>query len=110
MQSQILNVLHDYLTGRLPRVIAEIFELNDLTILNRETRAIQHFSERNRSYLTGQIIPNYMLYNYRQFTLFCRAPSIWNNIVAKKIINIKDVPFSKSFFKKVIKLILIASY
>ena len=107
VQSQMLYVLHNYITGKLPRVIAERFELN---VSSRETRAIQHFSERTRSYLTGQIIPNYRLYNYHQFTLFCRAPSLWNNIVANNIPNIKDVPLSKTFFKKVIKKILTASY
>ena len=45
-----------------------------------------------------------------QFSLFCKAPSIWNNIVASHIPDIRDVPFGKAFFKTVIKKLFIDSY
>ena len=108
VHSQILNIMHDFLRGELPHAIAVKFTLNAPC---RPSRIPQHFSERNRSIITGDVIPNYKLHKYRQFSMFCRAPSLWNSIVAKNIPNINDVPFSpKSFFKKVVKLILIDSY
>ena len=107
VHSQILNIMHDFLRGELPHAIAVKFTLSAPC---RPSRIPQHFSERNRSIITGDVIPNYKLHKYRQFSMFCRAPSLWNSIVAKNIPNINDVPFSKSFFKKVVKLILIDSY
>ena len=107
VQYQILNILHDSLHGDIPKVIKERFTLNDPC---RTTRSCQHFSERKRSFVTGRIVPNYKMYNYRQFSLFCRAPTVWNSIIAEHIPNINDVPFSKSFFKKVVKLLLFDCY
>ena len=106
VQSQILNILHDFLHERLPQVIADRFALS---VPSRVTRASVHFSEQNRS-LTGLVIPNYRQRNYRQFSIFCKAPSVWNNIIARHISDIRDVPFSKSFFKKVVKLLFCDSY
>ena len=107
VQTQILNIMHGFLRGELPPVIADKFILNTP---GRTPRIPQHFSDCTRSFLTGNVIPSYKVHNYRKFTLFCRAPSIWNSIVARNIPDINNVPFSKSFFKKVIKLILIDPY
>ena len=106
VQYQIINILHDFLRGTLPGVITNMFTLH---IPSRSTRTIQHFSERNVS-ATGLVIPNYRMCNYRQFSLYCRAPSVWNVIVARRIPAIRDVPFGKSFFKRVIKKLFIDLY
>ena len=106
VQYQILNILHNLLRGTLPSVIANRVTLQ---VPMRPTRTTQHFSERNMS-ATGQVTPHYRMHNYRRFSLFCRAPVIWNNIVAQNIPDIRDVPFGKSFFKTVIKKLFIDSY
>ena len=106
VQNQVIHILHDFLRGKLPLAIAEKFTLYTPI---RLTRTPQHFSELNRS-LTGQVIPNYRLHNYRQFSLFYRAPLIWNCVIARHIPDIRDVPLSKVFFKKVVKILFIRSY
>ena len=106
VQYQLMSILHDFLKEKLPRVISDKFELHTP---DRPTRVSKHFSERNVTE-TGQVIPNYKMHSYRKFTLFCRAPSVWNNIVSKNIPNIHDVPRSKSFFKKVVRKLFIDSY
>ena len=103
---QILNILHDFLRLKLPPVMAEKFSL---AVPSRSTRTCQHFSERNVS-SNGRAIPNYRSCNYRQFSLFCRAPAIWNNVVARHIPDIQDVPYSKPFFKLVVKKLFIDTY
>ena len=103
---QLLNVLHDFLHDRLPEPIAAKFTLSNPV---RFTRISQHFSEQARS-SSGHAIPNYKLHNYREFTLFARAPKVWNAVIASRIPDIQDVPFSKSFFKKVVKIIFLDQY
>ena len=103
---QLINVLHDFLSDRLPEPIAAKFTLSNPV---RATRISQHFSEQARS-SSGRVIPNYRLHNYRQFTLFARAPKVWNIVLASRIPDIQDVPFSKPFFKKVVKLIFLDQY
>ena len=106
VQYQILNILHDFLRAKLPPVMAEKFTL---AASSRTTRTHQHFSERSVS-SSGRIIPNYRLHNYRQFSLFFAAPSLWNNVVARRIPDIGDVPYGKSFFKTVVKKLFIDTY
>ena len=96
---QMLNILHHFMTGRLPTVIADKFFLHTQL---RPTRVSKHFSERSISE-TGHVTPNYRMCNYRMFSLFCQGPILWNNVIAKNIPDIKDVPLGKSFFKKVIR-------
>ena len=103
---QILNILHDFLNGRLPTVIADKFVLHAQL---RPTRTSKHFSEQSVSE-TGDITPNYRMFNYRKFSLFCQGPLVWNNIIARNIVDIKNVPLSKSFFKKVVRKLFIDNY
>ena len=106
VQCQLLNVLHNFLHGRLPAVLAGKFSLSNPA---RVTRTSQHFSEQARS-SSGHVIPNYRLYNYRQFTLFAQAPKVWNSVIASRIPDIQDVPYTKSFLKKVVKRIFLDDY
>ena len=102
----LVLVLHDTLYKYLPRIITSKFALCDRP---RATRRKQHFSETVHS-VNGSIVPNYRHYNYRLFSLFCQAPRTWNNIIASRVLDMQDIPPSKSLFKKCVKLIFIDEY
>ena len=96
---QILLVMHDYLYERLPQPLVK-FTRNES---NRPVRNVKHFKESVPG-SSGENILNYRITNYRQFVLFCRGPTLWNNLIATKMPNIKDVPPSKTLFEKCIKI------
>ena len=104
---QSLLILHDFLSGHLPQVVASKFQLQDHS---RPRRIPVHFCQ-NAAGLDGeQIIPNYRLYNYRKFSLFYQAPLLWNTTIANRIPNLEDIPDSKTFFKKVLRLLFLDEY
>ena len=72
-----LDVLHNYILGKLPTPI-----MNNFTpfVRARDTRQIAHFHEPF-AHLT-----------YRMHTLFTSAPKTWNKEIASRIPNILDVP------------------
>ena len=104
---QTLLILHDFLTGQLPQVLASKFQLQNSI---RPLRTPAHFCENFTDRDDRQAVPNYRLYNYHNFRLFCRAPSLWNNTVASRIPNLNDIPVNKAFFKKVLKLLFLDGY
>ena len=106
LKYHVILILHDSLCGNLPLIISSKFVLFDR---NRATRRNQHFNETVCS-VNGAVVPNYRHYNYRIFSLFCQAPRIWNNVIASRVLNMQDIPSSKSLLKKCIKLIFIDKY
>lgn len=103
---QLLLILHDYLFGRLPDVISINFKLQQQARLSRITR---HFDEQIISY-DGHLVPNYRLHNYRLFCAFCKAPKIWNRVIAPRIPDLRDIPMNKGFFKKCVRIIFLDEY
>ena len=103
---QILLIMHDALFQRIPSVVADKFKLH---APSRTTRSQQHFSVVVQS-ASGVPTPNYRLANYRSFCLFCRGPSIWNELVAQRIPNLLDIPASKALFKSCLKKLFIDEY
>ena len=103
---QLLLLLHDFLSGRLPPVIAEKFALVNY---ERPLRMHSHFSEviYNSS---GAPAPNYRYLNTRLFTVFASGPRAWNKIITPKIPNLGDIPMSKNQFKKCLKLLFTDHY
>ena len=97
---QLLLVMHDCLFGRLPVVISRNFALRGQ---DRPSRIAKHFSELIIT-SQGDVVPNYRLHNYRLFSPFCKAPKVWNRIIATRIPNLHDIPPSKCFFKCIIRL------
>ena len=106
LKYHLILVLHDSLCGNLPLLISSKFALFDR---NRPTRQNQHFNETVYS-INGDIVPNYRHYNYRLFSLFCQAPRVWNNVIASRVLNMHDIPSSKSLLKKCLTLIFIEKY
>lgn len=106
LHNQYLLILHDYIFGHLPPVIADKFQIHDQI---RATRSVQHFSEIIRSH-TGEILPSYHYYNYLLFNLFYQAPRVWNKQIASRIPVLQDIPHNKSFFKKCIKMLFMETY
>lgn len=106
LNMQLLLVMHDCLFGRLPVVISSKFSLHEQI---RPSRKVQHFSEAVTA-SSGCVVPNYHLHNYRLHSPFCRAPKTWNQIVASRIPNLQDIPFSKNHFKKCLRLIFLDGY
>ena len=102
----ILLIMHDAMFRRIPDVVADKFKLHTAT---RPTRSQKHFSTAVESILGGST-PNYRLTNYRSFCIFCRGPSVWNDLVARHIPNIRDIPASKTLFKSCLKNIFIDEY
>lgn len=103
---QILLVLHDFLYDRLPLSLSSKLSLHEPS---HSTRRKYHFSERISS-SEGSYISNYRITKYRQHVLFCRGPVLWNSIITPKIPDLKNIPVSKTFFKKCLKIIFIDSY
>ena len=103
---QILLVLHDFLHDRLPPSLSTKLSLHEPS---HSTRRKYHFSERISS-SEGSYISNYRITKYRQHVLFCRGPVLWNSIITPKIPDLKNIPRSKAFFKKCLKIIFIDSY
>ena len=103
---QILLVLHDFLYDRLPSSLSDKLKLHEAS---RHTRNRCHFTERILS-SEGTLVPSYRITRYRQYVLFCRGPVLWNKVIATKIPDLKDIPFSKAQFKKCLKLLLTDAY
>ena len=95
-QSQMLLVMHKFITKRLPVVFDSLYEINitDLFQSRHATHIKQPFSNRN----------------YRLFTTTCRGPKLWNSIIAPKYPCLDDIPTSKSVIKKVIHEHFVQSY
>ena len=106
LKFQLLLVLHDWLFGQLPQAISLKFTLHNQV---RPSRAVKHFSEQICA-PGGIVVPNYRIHNYRLFSPFCRAPRLWNEIIASRIPNMHDIPPSKSFFKKCLKHLFLDEY
>ena len=105
---KLLLMLHDYLFGRLPDVMSVNFKLHD-HYQARASRIVRHFNELVTA-RDGDMLPNYRLYNYRLFCAFCKAPKLWNQIIASRIPDLHDIPSSKSLFKKCVKIIFLDEY
>ena len=106
LNKQLLLLLHDYLLGCLPAVMSNHLSLYEQT---RPSRHAQHFSERVLS-SSGGAVPNYRLHKYRLFSPFSSAPKAWNLIIASRIPDLRNVPMSKSHFKKCIMHIFLDGY
>ena len=87
-KSQILVVMHKFLTNNLPKNIRSLFELS---VSDNNTRQIQHFKQpfSNR--------------NYRLFTSRYTGPKLWNEIIAPYFGDIENVTQSKRIFKKLLR-------
>lgn len=92
-----LSMLHSFLFGRLPAPLSERFFLTE----DQHRRLI-----RRRNHF---VVP-FASTNYRKFSLFVSAPTIWNTVISSKIHDLNDVPWSKVQFKRVIKKIYLDSY
>lgn len=90
-------LLHNFLTNRLPPIVASRFTICQPNIL-RAVRTTQHF-----------IVP-FAPTNYRKFSLYIAAPATWNKNIANCIPDINDIPLNKSFFKKVVKKLFTDRY
>ena len=102
---QILLIMHDFLFERLPDPVAK-FSLREV---NRPIRRAIHFNDSILS-STGTSVANYRITNYRQFVIFCRGPSLWNEVISTRIPNITDIPRSKGLFKKSVKMLFTDTY
>ena len=97
VEISLIKVMYSFLIGTLPTVIASHFSIcpqND----QRSVRSPQHFQ-----------IP-FAPTNYRKFSLFITAPAVWNNVIARSLPELEDVPRSKPFFNKVAKKIFTDNY
>ena len=103
---QTLLIMHDAMFQQIPSVVADKFKLHAAT---RTIRSQQHFSVIIQS-TSGAPTPNYRLANYRSFCLFCRGPHVWNELVARRIPNICDIPASKALFKNCLKKLFLDEY
>ena len=101
-----LLIMHDVLFGIAPRVIINKFNMHASV---RDTRTPQHFSLVLQS-SSGIPTPNHRRLNYRSFCLFSSGPAIWNDVIARNIPNLDDIPPNKTFFKKCLKKLLAESY
>ena len=106
LQYQLLLVLHDFLHGHLPWPLARRFHLYHSA---RNLRGNIHFCETVHTD-GAERLPNYKHRNYILFNLFYQAPRVWNRTISPLIPDIRDIPSSKSHFKKYIKVIFIDSY
>ena len=106
LNKQLLLILHDWLLGGLPNVVSSHFSLH---VQTRPSRHVQHFSELAIS-STGGVVPNYRLHKYRLFSPFLRAPKTWNQIIASRIPDLRNVPLNKSHFKKCLMHIFLDRY
>lgn len=95
IRQQKILVLHSFIQGKLPVVFRDSFHLHHST---RNMRRVVHFREPAAETV------------YRSFAFPITCPRIWNDSIARNIPNIHDIPFSKPFFKKVIKKIFIDTY
>ena len=95
-KSQMLLVMHKFVTNQLPPAFGKIYELNtDNSPHRRQLRHIkQPFSNRN----------------YRLFTTSCLGPKLWNDIIAPQFSCLQDIPTTKSTIKKLIHKHFINSY
>ena len=105
-QYQLLLILHDFLNGHLPHPLARRFQLFQPA---RNIRGNLHFCETVHTD-GAERLPNYKLRNYILFSLFCQAPRVWNRTITPLIPDIRDIPSSKSLFKKSVKMIFVDSY
>ena len=92
-----LKVMHSFIWGELPTSLSDKFAYDHNNAM-RDARVARHF-----------LVP-FGGTNYRTFSLFISAPDIWNTFITSKIRYLKDVPRSKSFFKTVVKKLLIEKY
>ena len=94
--SQMLLVLHKFITRQLPTVFDSIYErYNAVSPHRRQNRHFkQPFSNRN----------------YRLYTTSCLGPKVWNDIIPNKFPTMQDIPSSKNIIKKVIREHFINTY
>lgn len=95
IKQQKIMVIHSFMHGKLPEIFTSYFQLHHTT---RNTRRVVHFQEPGAETI------------YRSFAFTITCPRLWNDIIASKIPNLQDIPFSKPFFKKVIKKIFTDTY
>ena len=96
VKSQMLLVMHKFLTGQLPQTFENTYKLFVASSpLRRQVYHLQQpFSNRN----------------YRLFTTSCLGPKLWNTIIAPKFPCLHDVPPSKNVIKKIIRRHFVNSY
>lgn len=95
VNQQKIMILHSFIHGKLPTVFSNLFQLHTST---RFTRRVVHFQETAAETV------------YRSFALPLNCPRLWNDTIATQIPDLEDIPFSKSFFKKVTKRLLTSNY
>ena len=95
VQSQMLLVMHKFITHKLPVAFDKIYETH------------QGFSNRRHVTHLKQPFSNR---NYRLFTTTYHGPKLWNSIMAPKYPCLDDVPTSKSFIKNFIREHFVQAY
>lgn len=95
-KSQMLLVMHKFITNQLPKVFDNLYSLYPSDTSN--TRHIPHLEQpfSNR--------------NYRLFTSSCLGPKLWNSIITPTYRSLNDVPASKYVVKKLIREYFITTY
>ena len=95
-KSQMLIVMHKFITKQLPPVFNMIYEMH-----------VTHGPDRRRIKHLKQPFSNR---NYRLFTTSCLGPKLWNDIIAPLFPSIRDIPTSKIAVKNIARRHFIASY
>ena len=95
-KTQMLVVMHKFITKELPSALNHLYKLQDHVVLN--TRQIQHLKQpfSNR--------------NYRLFTSRYIGPKLWNEIMTSQYPSLDDIPTSKSAIKKSSRKYFVATY
>ena len=95
-RSQLLLVMHKFITGQLPKVFDKLYNLHPTNNLN--TRQIQH------------LIQPFSNRNYRLFTSGCLGPKLWNDLMPPLFTLLNDIPTSKRIIKNIIRKHFIEGY
>ena len=95
-KSQMLIVMHKFVTNQLPIAFEDVYALNVAT--NPHRRQVKHLKQpfSNR--------------NYRLFTTSCLGPKLWNDTIYPQFPSLRSVPASKNVIKNIIRRHFISSY
>jgi hypothetical protein len=95
-KTQMLLVMHKFITKQLPSVFGTIYECHDAVSphrrLNRHLK--QPFTNRN----------------YRLHTTTCLGPKLWNEIMPAHFPTIQEIPMSKITIKNILRKHFVDSY
>ena len=95
-KSQMLIVMHKFVTKQLPIAFEDVNALNVAT--NPHRRQVKHLKQP------------FSNLNYRLFTTSCLGPKLWNEIISPQFPSLRSVPASKNVIKNIIRRHVISSY